>query len=194
MHKLVKPFAIIISLGWMALWAVALLLMWRPSSEASINATDFDALATIDAADTARWIGTAVAALAIALAVPVLLAALRPAPERVTTPVVARDETQATVPDHPDTTRAHDLDAAKNEELPASLRRTSAEPVAVATPVEPPVVQTERTDTSLIEARLEQHETELRRLREQLLRQTAPSNRETAQPERENSHAVRDRA
>jgi hypothetical protein len=194
MHKLVKPFAIIISLGWMALWAVALLLMWRPSSEASINATDFDALATIDAADTARWIGTAVAALAIALAVPVLLAALRPAPERVTTPVVARDESQALVPDHPDTARAHDRDTAKDEELPASLRRTSAEPVVATTPVEPAVVQTERTDISSIEARLEQHETELRRLREQLLRQTAPSNRETAQPERENSHAVRDRA
>jgi hypothetical protein len=197
MHKLVKPFAIIISLGWMALWAVALLLMWRPASEARINATDFDALASIDAADTARWIGTAVAALAIALAVPVLLAAFRPASTSVITPASARDETQPVVPDHPDTGRVHDRDAEhadRADELPASLRRTSAEPVAVATPVEPPVVQAERTDTSSIEARLEQHEAELRRLREQLLRQNAPSNREAVLPERENGHALRDRA
>lgn len=192
MHRLVKPFAIIISLGWMVLWAISLLLMWRPSSEARINLTDFDALGTIDAANTARWIGTAVAALAIALAIPVLLAALRPVPERVTAPVVTEDAAHPLVPDHPDTAVAQDQP--REDELPVSLRRGSSEPVAVTTPVEPPVVSTERTDSSSVEARLERHEAELRRLREQLLRQTTPSSSDAVMSERENGHALRERA
>jgi len=197
MHKLVKPFAITVAVGWMVLWAAALLLMWRPASDARINATDFDAIASIDAADTARWIGTAVAALAIALAVPLLLAAFRPGPARITAPADAREESQATVPDHPDTTYALHRDDApdeRNDELPASLRRTSTEPATVIAPVQPPVAQSERMDTPSIEARLEQHETELRRLREQLARQNGPSNTQTVLPERENGHALRDRA
>lgn len=194
MHTLAKPFAIVVSLGWMALWAVTLLLMWRPSSEARITTTDFNALGTIDAADTARWIGAAVAALAIALAVPVLLAALRPAPERVTTPVVTRGASPPLVPDHPDIAHAHDYDGVHDEELPASLRRASTGPVAVTAPQQPSTVRTERTDDSSIEARLERQEAELRRLREQLIRHPTPASREAVLPERENSHALRDRA
>jgi hypothetical protein len=203
MHRYAKPFAVIVALGWIAAWAVALLLMWRSGSEASISATDFDALATIDATDTARWIGTAVAALAIALAVPVVLAALRPAPARLVTPAATRDDDHPVVPDHPVTERTPERDR-EEEELPASLRRASTatptEPVVAMSRVEPPLAQTEpgdktpvrtNADSTSIEARLERHEDELRRLRELLARQGTRPDQEPALPERENSHAVR---
>lgn len=192
MHRYAKPFAAIVALGWIVAWAVAVILMWRSGSEASINATDFDALATIDAADTARWIGTGVAALAIALALPLLFAVWRPAPTRLVTPAATRDDDHPAVPDHP--VVEHAPEPVHEEELPASLRRASSEPVVATSHVEPPLEPAMATgptpDKASIEARLERHEDELRRLREMLARQGSRPNQESL-PERENSHAVR---
>jgi hypothetical protein len=76
-------------------------------------------------------------------------------------------------------------------EMPASLRRTTAQPEPVATTrVEPPLLRTETATHESIEARLARHEEELRHLRELLTRQGSRPNQE-ATPEHENAYAGR---
>jgi len=194
MRNLVRPFSLLLSLAWIAAWAGALWLMWRPQYDARLDFTNFTALGDITASGMARLVATLVGVVAIALALPVLLAALLPAPKRVDERPV-EDERRGRV----ETAAAPRMKA----EMPASLRSADAvrredskrgersEPRLVPPAVAPddaargpvlvsepkaglvPPVTPAGDDVASLRARLDRQEEELRRLREMVTERDA---------------------
>jgi len=190
MRNLARPFAVLISLGWIAFWAGAIYLMWRPEYEARLDMTDLSAAADITATGMARWLATLVSAAALALALPVFFAAFMPQKGRVVErtekteemergrhepegrrgPVAVRHEEPATAP------------RIRAEVPEADVPHTGAVPPAV--PVErsePPVVRpvmatadtTHDDELKALRERLDRQEEEMRWLREAVSRHAA---------------------
>jgi hypothetical protein len=99
----VRPFALILTLAWIAAWCGILWMMWRPASEARITLSDFAATATITTGGLARVVATLVSLVAIALALPVLISAALPySPRTVVRPKPAAAEPSAPLATHED--------------------------------------------------------------------------------------------
>jgi hypothetical protein len=194
MRNTARPFAVVISLGWIAAWIGALLLMWRPASEARLDLTDFTALGTIDTGGLARVVATIVSVAAGALALPVLVAVFQRTRPPVVEPAAASEIEHPHEPSHDLTEPVPGSEPDRDREtVPASLRSASTRGVGVsAQPVTTPGIHADRGDISSIQATLDRHDEEIHQLREMLTRrENAPMDRDepATVAERDNSHA-----
>lgn len=166
MAKPLRPFAILVTVGWLALCALLLVLLWFPSRIVSIDLTDLALTVDADAFGTARIVATVVTAIAALLAAPLLIAALRSSPRRAAQGDPARP---AQVIERVEPTQITErVEPAPRVHADLASERQAA----VATT---PVIAGDDMDS--MRRRVDQHESELRRLREQLddaRRQPAP--------------------
>jgi hypothetical protein len=193
MRTIARPFAVLIALGWIAFWAGVIWLMWRPGYQASLDLTNLAAVGDIDASGVTRLLATIISALAIALALPVLLAAFMPQRTRVvehtTTPVRESEpepvrgymDTTPTEPriraevpterahppaSNPETTPTPVVERREVEQVPATAD-THPAPVRAETSVTPSATARDDEMSSLLDL-VHRHEQEIQRLREQM--------------------------
>jgi hypothetical protein len=137
MRNTARPFAFLISLGWIAFWAGALYLLWLQNSQLRLAFQDFDAVAGITAGGLTRLLAMLVSIAAIIMALPVLVASFLPQRGRVIEREVNRDATPADI-------EAKRRTVKLDRDVPANYQE----------------------ELSALRARLSQHDDEIRRLRD----------------------------
>jgi hypothetical protein len=184
MSNSVRPFAALISLGWIAAWLGVFWLLVRPEYRTSLELTDLTLTGDIAAGGVARWLAAAASIVAAALALPVLTAALLPERGRTAarpadtvlewTPATTRvpGGARAGVPALPRVAALVPEDDARGhaEVSPASLRRRPTDGGTTVTAPSPPVPEARGGDLDTLRARLDRQEEEIRRLRELVMR------------------------
>jgi hypothetical protein len=136
MRNVARPFALLLAVAWIAFWGYAIFLMWRPEYQASLSWRDLTAVADVTAGGMTRLVATLIAAVALLLALPVLVAAFLPQRGRVVA--------QEAVEGQPTVRLNEPRRPAAAAEVPADLRNEIAG----------------------LRASVERHEQELRALRE----------------------------
>lgn len=160
MRWLIRPFTVLVSLGWLGFWLGALWLLWRTDRYATLHLGSFDATGDIASDSTARWVASPWLVLAAAAALPVLLGAFLPHHRR--TPRAAATGEALAPPVRPATP--------ESATVPTSLR--------TATPAPDVSTQLER-----LTSRVESQEQQLRDLRALVARSMPPRAGEPAPKE-----------
>jgi len=83
MRNTARPFALLLSIGWIAFWGAAIYLMWQPEVRLRLGLQDFDAVTQISAGGLMRILGSLIGVAAIVMALPVLVTAFLPQRGRV---------------------------------------------------------------------------------------------------------------
>jgi hypothetical protein len=83
MRNIARPFALLLSIGWIAFWGAAIYLMWQPEVRLRLGVQDLDAVAQISAGGLMRLLGSLIGVAAIIMALPVLIAAFLPQRGRI---------------------------------------------------------------------------------------------------------------
>jgi hypothetical protein len=180
MRFFTRPFALLIALAWIAAWATVLALLWRPDNEARVEFSDFNAVTDVDSSGAARVLASLAALALAALAIPVLLAAFQRSPRSVKGEAAPHEGNDSNASGHE--VRDRVPSTVPEAEAPASLRPSSAAPAGGG-----PLTRVSTADLRAIQARLDGHDEEIRRLRAEMPRRgtsvvTPPP---TPTPERE---------
>ena len=161
MRRFTRPFTVLMALAWLAAWAGALLLVWRPAYEARLELGNFSASGDVTTSGLGRLAATAIALVAILIGLPVLVAALLPQRSQGR----RRDQTGATE----DIAPVNDEMTAERLLPPAAERPLSLRPRGEERSVPAMAVGERQDELASLRARLDRQEEEVGRLREMVM-------------------------